>query len=41
MRPVVTDVPWSVCLLDKFVSPTKTDEQIEMPLGWAQEPRIR
>jgi len=38
-RPTVTDVPWSVCvclcvsvcLLVTTVSPTKTDEPIEMP----------
>ena len=42
MRPIVTDVPWSVCVsvLHNRVSPTKTDEPIEMPFaagfGWAQ-----
>jgi len=36
MRPV-TDVVWSVCLLGTAVSPTKTDEPIEMPFWlWIQ-----
>jgi len=34
MRPIATDgVAWSVCLLVMFVSPAKTAETIEMPLG--------
>jgi len=37
MRPIVTDVPWSVspcvCLLVAIVSPTKTAEPIEVPFG--------
>jgi len=32
MRPVATDVAWSVCLSVTTVSPTKTDERIQMPL---------
>jgi len=32
MRPVATHVAWSVCLLVTTVSPTKTDERIQMPL---------
>ena len=32
MRPIVTDVPSSVCVLDSMVSCTKTDEPIEIPL---------
>ena len=50
-RPTVTDVPWSVCvclcvyLLVTTVSPTKTDEPIEMPFlgvdpGGHKKPRI-
>jgi len=39
MRPIATDgVAWyvclSVCLLVTFVSPAKTAEPIEMPIGW-------
>ena len=38
MRPVATDVAWSVCLcvclLDSTVSPTETAEPIEMPFGF-------
>ena len=33
MRPIVTDVPWSVCLSVTTMSPTKTAEPIEMPFG--------
>jgi len=37
MWPIVTDVPCSVCLLEIAVSPTKTDELIEIPFGvWTQ-----
>jgi len=32
MRPVATHVAWSVCLFVTTVSPTKTDERIQMPL---------
>jgi len=32
MRPVATHVAWSVCLFVATVSPTKTDERIQMPL---------
>jgi len=32
MRPVAAHVAWSVCLFVTTVSPTKTDEQIQMPL---------
>jgi len=32
MRPVDTHVAWSVCLFVTTVSPTKTDERIQMPL---------
>jgi len=33
MRPVATDVAWFVCVsrLDTTVSPTKTEEPIDMP----------
>jgi len=34
MRPIVTDVPRSVCLFDTTVSPTKTDEPIDGPVNW-------
>ena len=37
MRPIATDVAWSVCLffclLVTLVSPAKTDKRIEMPFG--------
>ena len=35
MRPIVTDVPWSlcVCVLDTNMSCAKTAKQIEMPFG--------
>ena len=33
MRPIVTDVAWSVCLLYTTVLPAKTDEPIKMPFG--------
>ena len=37
MRPIVTDVPWSVDLLVTAMSLTKTDEPIELPFGmWAR-----
>jgi len=32
MRPVASHVAWSVCLFVTTVSPTKTDEWIQMPL---------
>ena len=32
MRPVASHVAWSVCLFVATVSPTKTDERIQMPL---------
>ena len=32
MRFVATHVAWSVCLFVTAVSPTKTDERIQMPL---------
>ena len=32
MRPFATHVAWSVCLFVTTVSPTKTDERIQMPL---------
>ena len=31
-QPVATHVAWSVCLFVTTVSPTKTDERIQMPL---------
>ena len=31
MRPIVTDVAWSVCLLDVTVSCAETDKPIDMP----------
>ena len=39
MRPVVSDVPWSVsmCLLDTAISCANTDEPINMLFGaWTQ-----
>jgi len=46
MRPIVTNVPWSVCvsvcLLDIIIGGGKTSKPIEMPfgvwcgLGWSQ-----
>ena len=33
MRPLATEVVWSVYLLNAKVSPTKTDEPIKMPFG--------
>ena len=33
MQPIATDVPWSLCLLDKLVSPAKLAESVEMPIG--------
>jgi len=40
MRPIVTDVAWSVCLLVTAVSCAKTDEPIETPFGtWTKDSR--
>jgi len=33
MRPVATDLAWSVCLLDTAMNPTKTAVPIQMPFG--------
>ena len=33
MRPIVTNILWSVCLLDSIMSCAKTVEQFEIQLG--------
>ena len=33
MRPIATDVAWSVCLSNALVSPAKTAEPIGAPFG--------
>jgi len=45
MRPIATDVAWSVCLffclLVTFVSRAKTDKRIEMPFGMRTRVSLR